>query len=335
MSVSVRASGLRSSPALGPPRVRAAARASRDFAVLIPALDEAENAGPLFAALRLAFDRHALDGEVVFVDDGSSDDTYAVARRAAARFGSRATVLRHRVTRGKTQALLTAAAATRATNVVLFDADLQYAPDDIPRLLAELDAGWDVVTGRRIGRYDKQAVSAVYNRLSRWLFGVPARDLNGVKALRRAVLRDVPLRRDWHRFLVVLAHARGHAVTEVDVALHPRRAGTSKFVGGGRVLTGVGDLLVVWCYLKFSAKPMPSFGATGPTLTAAGAFGGAAVAAMRALRVAPPPIGYRPLLGLVMLLVSVGLTLVAFGLLAEMSAVLRGEVEALQRDGHA
>lgn len=309
----------------------------RDFAVLVPALDEVDNVERLFAELRESFDRHGLDGQVILVDDGSRDGTFEAARRAAAAFSPRALVLRHRANRGKTQALLTAAAATDAPLVVLFDADLQYAPDEIPRLLAALDEGWDVVTGRKVGTYDKRAVSAVYNVLCTRLFGVPARDLNGLKAMRREVLLAVPLRHDWHRFLVVLAHELGYTVTERDVALRARTAGVSKFARRRRILTGAGDLLVVWFYLRFSAKPMRLFGGAGLAVALLGAMLGATAVAMRAAGMAPPPIGYRPLLGLVVLLVVVGVMLIGFGFVAEMIAILRGEVDALRRarDGAA
>lgn len=305
----------------------------RDFAVLVPARDEVDNVAPLFAAMRDAFDRHGLDGEVVLVDDGSTDGTHDAARRAAHASGLRTTVLRHRGHRGKTQALLTAAAAaTDAEFVILFDADLQYAPDDIPRLLARLDEGWDVVAGRKVGVYEKRGVSAVYNLLSRWLFDVPARDLNAMKALRREVLQSVTLRDDWHRYLVVLAHARGYTVAELDVALAPRRAGVSKYASRRRVLVGAGDLLVVWFYLRFGDRPMRLFGGAGLAVGGAGVVIGAVAVAMRALRMAPPPFGYRPLLGLVVLLVLAGVALVGFGFVAEMIAILRGEVEALRRE---
>lgn len=313
-----------------PPSVVARA-VRRDFAVLVPARDEAENVVPLFTELRDAFDRHGLDGTVVLVDDGSCDGTYEAAQRAASAFGPRARIVRHRAHRGKTQALLTALAATDAALVVLFDADLQYSPDDIPRLLARLDEGWDIVAGRKVGTYEKRTVSAAYNALCTRLFDVPARDLNGLKAMRREVLQAIPLRHDWHRFLVVLAHARGYTVTELDVSLSARRAGASKYAGGRRILVGAGDLLVVWFYLRFSAKPMQLFGSAGLAAGSAGVLVGIAAVGMRAAGFAPPPFGYRPLLTLVVLLVVVGVALVGFGFIAEMIAILRGEVEALRR----
>jgi hypothetical protein len=196
--------------------------------------------------------------------------------------------------------------------------------------MKEIDAGWDIVTGRKIGAYEKRAVSSVYNRLSRFLFDVPVRDLNSMKAFRREVLEEVPLRHDWHRFFVVIAYARGFSVTEIDIELFPRRAGVSKYTGLGRVLSSVGDLLVVWFYLRFSAKPMQLFGGGGVVITALGLVIGLVLTVMRAMHVGPPPTGYRPLLGLVVLLVVVGITLFGFGFTAEMIALLWSDVEQLK-----
>src|SRR5690606_26575029 len=159
-----------------------------------------------------------------------------------------------------THAMLTAAAHTQRTWLVLFDADLQHLPDEIPRFLAKLQEGWDIVTGRKVGAYDKAVVSTIYNRLSRRIFRVPVSDLNSMKAFRREILEEVGLRRDWHRFFVVLAHARGWTVTEIDVTLYPRRAGVSKYQGPLRIMIGLLDLTSVWFLLLFSRKPLLFFG---------------------------------------------------------------------------
>jgi hypothetical protein len=196
--------------------------------------------------------------------------------------------------------------------------------------MAEIDKGWDIVTGRKIGAYEKRAVSSVYNRLSRFLFDVPVRDLNSMKAFRREVLDNVSLRHDWHRFFVVIAYAQGFSVTELDIELFPRRAGVSKYTGFGRVVSSVGDLLVVWFYLRFSRKPMQLFGGAGMVLTILGLLIGAVLTILRALEIGPPSVGYRPLLGLVVLLVVVGISLFGFGFTAEMIALLRSEVEQLK-----
>lgn len=313
------------------PTPPAAPLARRDFSVIVPAYDEAENVAALFAALRAAFDRHALDGEVVFVDDGSADGTRAAALAEAAHFGGRVRVLGHRRNRGKTEAIVLGAEAAAGAYLVVLDADLQYAPDEIPRFLDALDAGWDLVTARKVGAYQKPHVSRAYNWLSRRLFALPVRDCNSMKAMRREVLAAVPARHDWHRYLVAIATACGHSVTELDVAIRPRHAGRSKYTGAGRVLGGALDLLAVWFYLRFSLRPMQLFGGAGLALAAAGGLLGTALVVLRTLRVPPPAIGYRPLLALVALLVTVGVVLVGVGLLAELMAALRAEVAELRR----
>ena len=301
-----------------------------DFSVIVPAYNESENIGPLFEALEATFARHSLNGEVVLVDDGSADDTFSLAKAAAERMGERAVVARHRRNLGKTEAMVTAAKIARGAVFIVFDADLQHSTEEIPRFMTEINKGWDIVTGRKIGAYEKRAVSSVYNRLSRFLFDVPVRDLNSMKAFRREVLDEVPLRHDWHRFFVVIAYARGFSVTEIDIELFPRRAGVSKYQGPGRVASSVGDLLVVWFYLRFSAKPMQLFGGAGMVLAGLGLIIGVVLTIMRALHFGPPAIGYRPLLGLVVLLVVVGISLFGFGFTAEMIALLRSEVEQIK-----
>ncbi len=306
-----------------PPDLRA------NFAVLIPAFDEVENIPALFAELRKTFEKHGLAGEIILVDDGSTDGTWEAARHEAVST-PRTKVLRHRRNQGKTEAMVTGAFAAETEFLVLFDADLQHSTEEIPRFLERLGEGWDIVTGRKVGQYEKRGVSSVYNRLSQSLFDVPVRDLNSMKAFRTEILREIPLRHDWHRFFVVLAHARGYRVSEIDIELFPRRAGVAKFSGRRRVLVGVGDLVVVWFYLKFSEKPMQFFGGGGLLLMLAGFLVGLLAIVLR-VGGWMPPFGYRPLLTLVVLLETVGVVLFGFGFMAELIATLRAEVEDLRR----
>lgn len=300
------------------------------FAVIVPAYNEAENIPALFAALKSTFDKHSLDGEVVIVDDGSTDKTYELALAEASKFGPNAHVVRHRRNLGKTEGMVSGSRVATADVLVIFDADLQHSTEEIPRFLQKIDEGWDIVTGRKVGAYEKQAVSSVYNRMSRKLFDVPVRDLNSMKAFRADILHGIALRHDWHRFFVVLAYAQGYSVTEIDIELFPRNAGVSKYTGSRRIFSSVGDLLVVWFYLRFSRKPMQLFGGVGLALTVLGLLIGLVLVVLRALEVGPPGIGYRPLLGFVVLLVVVGITLFGFGFTAEMIALLRSDVEQMK-----
>jgi glycosyltransferase involved in cell wall biosynthesis len=302
------------------------AEARRDFAVVIPAFNEAPVVPALISELRDTFERYGLSGEVLFVDDGSTDGTGDLAEKEA-RGWPVLRVVRHPTNLGKTEAMMTAVRSTERTYLVLFDADLQHLPDQIPRFLEKLHEGWDIVTGRKFGFYDKRVVSSFYNALSRRIFRVPVSDLNSMKAFRRDILDEMSLRHDWHRFFVVLAYARGYSVSEIDVELHPRRAGKSKYTGLFRIGVGVVDLISVWFLLLFSRKPLILFGFSGMTLIVLGMIVGAVAFYLRFVE----GLGFRPLLYLVILLETVGFLLFGFGLVAEMIAQLREEVDSLRR----
>jgi glycosyltransferase involved in cell wall biosynthesis len=299
----------------------------RDFALVVPAFNEAEMAFPLIDALKEAWKRHGLEGEIIVVDDGSTDGTADRIREAGGDWPL-LRILEHRTNLGKTEAMLTAAHATGRSVLVLFDADLQHHPDEIPRFLDRMAEGWDMVCGRKVGAYSKQAVSSIYNRLSRWIFRVPVSDLNSMKAFRREILTSMHLRHDWHRFFVVLAHARGYTATEIEITLHPRQAGESKYSGTWRVVVGIMDLVSVWFLLLFSRKPLLLFGTSGMVLILLGGVVGLVSLWLRF----GLGFGFRPLLTLVLLLEVVGFMLLGFGLVAEMVAQTREEVTELRRE---
>ena len=306
--------------------VRLTAEGRSDFAVVIPAFNEAPVVPALISELRATFEHYELSGEILFVDDGSTDGTANLVEKEASGWPL-LKVVRHPTNLGKTEAMITAARSTERTYLVLFDADLQHLPDQIPRFLEKLHAGWDIVTGRKVGFYDKRVVSSFYNVLSRRIFRVPVSDLNSMKAFRRDILDEMSLRHDWHRFFVVLAYARGYSVSEIDIELHPRRAGVSKYTGLFRIGVGLIDLVSVWFLLLFSRKPLILFGFSGLTLIALGMIVGVVAFYFRFVE----GLGFRPLLYLVILLETVGFLLFGFGLVAEMIAQLREEVDSLRR----
>jgi hypothetical protein len=148
-------------------------------------------------------------------------------------------VLRHRRNFGKTEAMVTARRHGRRSGWSCSTPTCSTRTEEIPRFLAKLDEGWDIVTGRKVGAYEKRGVSSIYNRLSRSdLRGFRSATLNSMKAFRRDILDEVRLRHDWHRFFVVLAYARGYSITEIDIALFPRRARVAKYSGPGRIVVG-------------------------------------------------------------------------------------------------
>jgi glycosyltransferase involved in cell wall biosynthesis len=295
-------------------------------AVLVPAKDEAENLPEFVRQCAEALPALGVPFEVVVVDDGSRDDTPAVLARLMIEHPWLKTVT-HRRQRGIADALGSATDASTGDILVFYPADLQYLPADIPALVAPILAGEaDIVTGSKQGRYDKAFVSSVYNGLSRWLFGVRVTDLNSVKAYRREVMVNVPLRPDWHRFMVAIAAAEGHRLTSVPVPVHPRTAGVSKFTWR-RIPVGVLDLLSVWFQLRFGRKPMLFFGIAGALLFIIGFGVGVVAVVLRMI--------YRAdvflMVNLVMTLVITGVMLFGFGLMGELVAGLREEQRELAR----
>ena len=294
--------------------------------VLIPAKDEAENLPELARQCAAALEPAGFGFEVVVVDDGSTDATPRVLGELAARYPWFRSVS-HRRQRGIADALRTAAGEARGDVFVFYPADLQYRPEDIPRLVAPILADEaDIVTGTKQGKYEKAFVSGVYNTLCRWLFGVRVTDLNSVKAYRREIMDSQPLRPDWHRYMVVIAAAEGFRLTSTPVPLYPRTAGRSKF-GWGRIPVGVFDLLSVWFQLRFGRKPMLFFGMAGAGLFLLGFLVGVFALVLRY----GFGYGFRPLLDLIMVLTISGVSLFGFGFVGEMVAQQREELRELVR----
>jgi glycosyltransferase involved in cell wall biosynthesis len=297
-----------------------------DVSVLVPAKDEAENL-PLFMELAAAaFRGSSVRYEVVVVEDGSRDDSWAVLMRLQEQYPFLRAV-RHRTQRGIADALRTGWLNSRGGVLVFYPADLQFKPEDIPRLVAPILANQaDMVTGFKEGKYEKAFVSRIYNGLSRTLFDVPVKDLNSVKAYRREIMEALPVRPDWHRYMIVLAHAEGYSVTEIPVPLYPRHAGKSKF-GIGRIPVGVLDMLSVWFELRFGRKPLLFFGLLGFVLFAIGVLTGIVAIGVRLYY----GVGFRPLLNLIETCVIVGSVLFVGGFVGEMIAGQRAELREIRR----
>jgi glycosyltransferase involved in cell wall biosynthesis len=297
-----------------------------DVSVLVPAKDEALNLPEFVERCQTALGPTGFRFEVVVVDDGSRDGTDRVLRELQGRFPF-LRVVTHRRQRGIADALRSAGDAARGEVFVFYPADLQYLPEDIPPLVQPiLDGQADIVTGTKQGKYERAFVSGVYNWLCRRLFGVAVTDLNSVKAWRRGVLAGVPLRPDWHRYMVVIAAADGFRLTSHPVPLHARKAGVSKF-NWRRIPVGVFDLLSVWFQLRFGRKPMLFFGVAGAVLFAVGFLVGVAALVLRF----GYGIGFRPFLNLVETMVISGVALFGFGFVGEMIAGLREENREIAR----
>ena len=297
-----------------------------DVSVLVPAKDEAENL-PLFMEQMAVVVRNAAQTyEVVVVDDGSVDDTWSVLEGLSSRYDF-LRVVRHRRRRGIADALRTGYLHAEGEIFVFYPADLQFRPEDIPRLVEPiLGNEADMVTGFKQGQYEKAFVSRVYNSLSRVLFDVRVRDLNSVKAYRREIMEQLPIRPDWHRYMIVLAAAQGYTVAEIPVPLYPRHAGKSKF-GIGRIPVGVLDMLAVWFELRFAQKPLLLFGMLGAGLFALGVLAG--IVALGRLFLLG--VGTRPVWTIIQTSLILGSIFFAAGLIGEQVAGLRAQLRELRR----
>jgi len=295
--------------------------------VLVPAKDEAENLPLFMEQAAKAFADAAYGFEVIVVDDGSVDDTWKVLQRLQGQYAF-LRVARHRARRGIADALRTGFLEARGDVLVFYPADMQFLPADIPRLVAPILANdADMVTGFKEGKYEKAFVSGIYNRLSRTLFHVPVRDLNSVKAYRREIMESLPVRPDWHRYMIVIAAAQGFTVTEIPVPLYPRHAGKSKF-GLSRIPVGVLDMLAVWFELRFGQKPLLLFGMLGAGLFALGTLAG--LVALGWLAIAHE--GLRAVWTLVQTCLILGGILFATGLLGEQIAGQRAQMREMARE---
>ncbi len=232
------------------------------LSILVPVYNEELNVGELHERLAAALGEEA---EFIFVDDGSTDGTYARLTELTAR-DPRVRVIRFRRNFGQTAALSAAIDHARGEIIVPIDGDLQNDPKDIPRLLAKLDEGYDVVSGWRVKRRDplsRRLPSQLANRLISWISGVRLHDYGcSLKACRRDVLEGVRLYGEMHRFVPIYASWQGARVTEIPVDHHPRRRGKSNY-GLERTLKVVLDLIVVKFLASYATKPIYVFGGFG------------------------------------------------------------------------
>lgn len=303
-----------------------------DLSVVVPVFNEEGSVERAAEWIRETLSEGGGDFEIVFVDDGSTDGTGDILTRLQ-ESDPRIRVADLRRNRGKATALSEGFRLARGAVVVTMDGDLQDDPSEIPRLVAELDRGFDVVSGWKRGRRDpwhKTVPSKLFNRVTSRVGGLDLNDHNsGLKAYRAEVLEHLDLVGEMHRFITVMAHWQGFRVTEIPVDHHPRVFGRSKY-GLSRIFKGALDLLTVLLTTRYSLRPLHLFGLAGL------AFAGLGLGILTYLSVlwflGLGPIGTRPLLFLGLLLTVVGVQLVSTGLLAEL-IVRRAEPERTRPNG--
>ncbi len=295
------------------------------LSIVIPTFNEEESLPELHRQISAVVETNDLEAEVVFVDDGSTDRSWA-AIETLSQQDSRVRGIRFRRNFGKAAALTAGLRTVRGNVVMMMDADLQDDPAEIPAFLARLDDGYDVVNGWKVRRLDpwhKVYPSKVFNGLVGVLTGLKLHDHNcGLKMFRREVADELSLYGEMHRFIPVLAHARGFRVTEVPVNHRPRQHGHSKY-GMKRFIRGFLDLLTITFLTSFGHRPQHMLGALGLLFFGLGMLGLTYLFVlwmlMNVFGVIPAaPIGTRPLLAYSVAATLLGFQAISLGLLAEL-----------------
>ena len=287
--------------------------------VVIPIYNEQDNIVPLYEELKQVMQELGVEWEVVFVDDGSTDASW---ERLATLARSEPTVKAVRLRRNFGQTAAMSAGFDHASGdvVVTMDGDRQNDPRDIPKLLAKLAEGYDLVAGWRRDRKDPWLTRVLPSRLANGLIslvtGVKLHDYGcTLKAFRAEVVRSLRLYGEMHRFIPALASAMGAGIAEVEVNHRPRVAGRSKY-GLGRTVRVILDLIAVKFLLSYSTRPIQIFGLWGLVATAAGIALGLFYTLQKFIF--GEPLWGKPGLILVVLLVLVGVQLISIGLLGEL-----------------
>jgi dolichol-phosphate mannosyltransferase len=300
-----------------------------DISVFLPVLNEEPNLRPLHEKLDAALRQLGRTAEIVYVDDGSTDNSLAILRELA-QLDGRVRVVALRRNYGQTAAMSAGIDAARGRVLIPMDADLQNDPADIARLLAKLDEGYDVVSGWRRDRQDKlitrKIPSMLANRLISWIGGVPLHDYGcSLKAYRRESLEDVRLYGEMHRFIPIYASWAGARVTEIPVEHHARTMGQSKY-GLSRTIKVVFDLMTVKFMASYQTKPLYVFGTCGVVAFIVSLLAGLYAVFLKLIHKADFVQTPLPILAIVMF--AVGVQFLLMGLLAEMQVRTYHESQA-------
>jgi len=243
---------------------------SEKISIVLPACDEE---GTIEEVIRKSSNWLSINGyesEIIVVNDGSIDNTGKIVKAMMSEIPV-LQVYDHRMKCGLTEALVTGFSKVTGDIIIFLPSDMQSDPEeDIPKLLSVINEGYDIATGYRKGRKEfKIFASGIYNFICRFLFGVNIHDQNWIKAFRRNVIDEIPLRANWHRYIIPIACHEGFTVKEIETNWYPRQSGNSKF-GFKRLFEAFIDLVVVKFRLSFMKKPMYFFGGTGAVLFASG-----------------------------------------------------------------
>jgi len=288
------------------------------LSIVIPLLDEEESLRELYGQIVAATDPLKKSVEIIFVDDGSTDGSFAVLKELHGK-DARVKVIRFRRNFGKSAALSVGFHEAQGQFIITMDADLQDDPAEIPSLLEMLDQGYDLVSGWKQRRHDpisKTIPSRLANTVTAKMTGIPIHDMNcGLKAYRKEVVKEVSVYGELHRYIPALAHWAGFKVGEKVVLHHPRKFGHTKF-GIGRFSRGFLDLLTVLFTTRYIRRPLHLFGVWGIVCFLIGVLIDGYLSVEWFLGLTS--LSNRPLFLLGVLFIIIGIQFVSFGLLGEM-----------------
>lgn len=285
-----------------------------DLSIIVPLYNEEQNVAPCCEAVRESLSATALSYEIVLVDDGSKDGTFAAAA-AIAEADPHVRVVKFRRNFGQTAAISAGIREAQGRVIVTMDGDLQNDPDDIPMLLEKLEEGYDIVVGWRHRRQDEHMrvlISKIANRIITFVSGVPVKDLGcSLKAYRAELIKNIPLYSEMHRFIPVMTSMTGARLAEVKVRHHPRQFGQSKY-GYSRIIKVMLDIVSIRFLVSFVRHPgLWSVGASLSSLALGMLFLG-----LGALELALEEAFYSVVLSTIgTLFVALGIVLFAWGLI--------------------
>ena len=289
-----------------------------DYSVIIPLYNEEESLRDLTEQLKVVLTRLGGRYEIIYIDDGSTDNSFRVLRDLHFK-NKRIKVIRFRRNYGKSAALMVGFQKAQGEFVITMDADLQDDPAEIPNLVKQLRAGYDVVSGWKKKRHDpitKTIPSKFFNFITSLATGIKIHDFNcGLKAYRKDVVKSVTVYGELHRYIPALAHWQGFRIGEVPVQHRARKFGKSKF-GTGRLFKGGLDLLTVLFTTRYMTRPLHFFGVWGMLSAMAGFILDAYLAVEWML--GRTALSNRPLFIVGLILIIVGVQFVSLGLLGEM-----------------
>jgi len=301
---------------------------STHISIVIPLYNEEESLAELHHQITSVMEEMGENYEVIFIDDGSTDHSAQVIEKLHQQ-DERVKFIQFRRNYGKAAALAAGFAAATGEFVITMDADLQDDPQEIPKLIAKLEEGYDLVSGWKKERHDpfiKRNTSKIYNFFTSVFSGIRLHDFNcGLKAYRAEVVKTMHIYGELHRYLPVIAHRNGFRVTEIPVRHHARKYGKSKF-GTARFVRGAFDLLTITFLTRYKKRPLHLFGLLGVLCFLGGSVISIILAYQRLFM--NKYLSNRPLLFLGVLLIIIGIQFLSIGLLGEMITELRNDSDA-------